>query len=280
MVSRGPFPHRKMIEVFTRNSTFQQLESLQTNRQKRHRLGLSIIEGVRMIDAARRLLAPIDAFVYDKGRPLSSWAKGVFQSAGKESLVGLSSQLFLELSRRSDAPELIAVVRIPEDQLSRIVLSQVPLVLILDRPSSPGNIGSILRSADAFGVDGVIVFGHAADLYSPEALVASMGSIFALPAVRVGDGSTLFRWIGDCKLLFPPLRLIGADESGDLILAGCDLTQPTILIIGNESGGLSTTLSKACDIKTRIPMRGYASSLNAACATTICLYEANRQRSL
>jgi len=64
-----------------------------------------------------------------------------------------------------------------------------------------------------------------------------------------------------------------------MVLAGCDLTQPTIFIIGNEADGMSTALESACDIKTRIPMTGFASSLNAACATSICLYEAVRQRS-
>ncbi len=279
MVPRGLFPHRKVIEVSTRNSIFQQLESIQRNRQKRYRLGLSLVEGVRLIDAVRRFHAPVEAFVYDKEKRLSPWAHDVVQSHEAEALLALSSTLFQDLSRRSDAPALMAVIRTPNDHLSRIVLSEVPLVLILDRPSSPGNIGSIIRSADALGVDGVIVFGHAADLYSPEALTASMGSLFTLPTVRVEQGATLFRWLTECKLLFPTIRLVGADERGDMVLAGCDLTQPTIFIIGNEADGISTALQSACDIKTRIPMTGFASSLNAACATSICLYEAVRQRS-
>ena len=173
----------------------------------------------------------------------------------------------------------MAVIRTPEDHLSRIDLSRVPLVLILDRPSSPGNIGSIIRSADALGVDGVIVFGHAADVYSPEAVTASMGSLFTVPTVRVQRVSTLLAWISEYKRLFPDLRMVGADEHGETILARCDLTQPTIFVIGNETEGISAALQTACDVKTRIPMTGFATSLNAACATTVFLYEAIRQRS-
>lgn len=279
MDPRGLFPHRKVVEVLTRNSIFQQLESLQRNRQKRYRLGLSIIEGVRLTDAARRFRVPVEAFVYDREKRLSRWARNVLQSDEAECLLGLSSALFRDLSRRSDVPELMAVIRTPEDHLSRIVLSELPLLLILDRPSSPGNIGAAIRSAEALGVDGVIIFGHAADLYSPEALAASMGSMFAVPAVRVKDGCTLLQWVNRCRLQFPNIRLIGADERAGTVLAGCDLTQPTIFVVGNEARGVSTTLNRACDVKTRIPMTGFATSFNAACATSICMYEAVRQRS-
>ena len=212
MAFRGPFPHRKAIEVSTRNSVYQQLESLQRNRHKRYRLNLTVIEGVRLIEAARQFHVPMEAIVYNKERQLSSWAHDVVQNCQTERLLALSPSLFLDLSRRSDAPELMAVIRTPGDHLSRIALSKVPLVLILDRPSNPGNVGSIIRSADALGIDGVIVFGHAADLYSPEAVTASMGSLFTLPAVRVNKGPVLFDWLSKCKRLFPDIRLVGADE--------------------------------------------------------------------
>ena len=280
MASRGLFPHREATYVSARNSIFQQLESLKTNRQKRYRLNLTVIEGFRLIEAARRFRVPMEAIVYSDKRHLSPWAQEVVRNCQPERLLALSPTLFADLSRKADAPELIAVVRTPEDRLSRINLSTgVPLILILDRPSKPGNIGSIIRSADALGVDGVIVFGHAADVYSPEAVTASMGSLFSVPTIRVNRVSTLFGWISDHKCRFPGLRMVGADERGETILSGCDLTRPTIFVIGNEAEGISTALQTACDVKTRIPMTGFASSLNAACATTICLYEAVRQRS-
>ena len=190
MAYPGPFPHRKAIDVLARNGIFQQLESLQTNRQKRYRQNLTVIEGVRLLEAASRFRVPIEAIVYSKERHPSSWAQDVMRDCQPERFLALSSSLFASLSRRSDPPELMAVIRTPEDHLSGINRSRVPLILILDRPSSPGNIGSIIRLADALGIDGVIVFGHAADVYSPEAVTASMGSIFAVPTVRVERMST------------------------------------------------------------------------------------------
>ena len=279
MALPGPFPRRRAIEVSTRNSIYQQLESLQRSRQKRYRLGLTVIEGVRLIEAARRFDVPIEALLYNKGKQPSPWAQKLIQSSRAERLLELSPALFEELSRRSDIPELMAVIRTPGDQLSRIGLSATPLILILDRPSNPGNMGTIIRSADALGADGVIVFGHAADLYSPEAVSASMGSLFALPTIRVEKGAVLLQWFAECKRLFPAIRVVGADERGETALGKCDLTKPTIFVIGNEAEGISTALQKTCDVRTRIPMTGFASSLNAACATTICLYEAVRQRS-
>lgn len=279
MALPGPFPRRRATEVSTRNSIYQQLESLQRSRQKRYRLGLTVIEGVRLIEAARRFDMPIEALLYNKEKQPSPWAQKLIQSGRAERLLELSTALFAELSRKSDVPELMAVIRTPGDQLSRIGLSATPLVLILDRPSNPGNIGTIIRSADALGADGVIVFGHAADLYSPEAVSASMGSLFALPTIRVEKGAALLQWFADCKRLFPAIRVVGADERGETALAECDLTKPTIFVIGNEAEGISTGLQNTCDVRTRIPMTGFASSLNAACATTICLYEAVRQRS-
>ena len=279
MALHGPPPHRKAIEVSIRNGTYQQLESLQKSRHKRFRLGLTLIEGVRLIEAANRFDVPIEALLYNKGKQPSPWARRLIQSSRAERLLELSPALFEELSRRSEIPELMAVIRTPEDQLSRISLSATPLVLILDRPANPGNIGSIIRSADALGADGVIVYGRAADLYSPEAVSASMGSLFTLPTIRVERGAVLFQWFAECKRLFPAIRVVGADERGELPLAECDLTQPTIFVIGNEAEGISAALQNTCDVRTRIPMTGFASSLNAACATTICLYEAMRQRS-
>lgn len=279
MASPGPFSHRKAIDVSARNGIFQQLESLQTSRQKRYRLSLTVIEGVRLIEAARRFRVPTEAIVYSNEGHLSLWAQDIILTSQPERFLALSPSLFASLSRRSDPPELMAVIRTPEDHLSRINRSRVPLILILDRPSSPGNIGSIIRSADALGIDGVIVFGHAADVYSPEALTASMGSLFTVPTVRVERMSALLVWISEYKRLFPGLRMVGADERGETILARCDLTQPTIFVIGNEAEGISTALQAACDVKIRISMTGFATSLNVACATTVCLYEAFRQRS-
>jgi tRNA G18 (ribose-2'-O)-methylase SpoU len=143
--------------------------------------------------------------------------------------------------------------------------------VVFDRPSTPGNIGTLVRSADAFGAHGVIVTGHAADPYDPRAVRASTGSLFALPVVRVPGHREVLDWAGRAQL-------VATDEDGDTDLADADLRGPTVVLIGNETTGLTAAWRESAQRTVRIPITGAASSLNAAVAGTVVLYEAARQR--
>jgi TrmH family RNA methyltransferase len=147
-----------------------------------------------------------------------------------------------------------------------------------DRPAAPGNIGTLVRSADAFGAAGVVVTGHAADPYDPRAVRASTGSLFAVPVVRVPSHADVLAWVAGLRDRGVPMRVVGTDETGRVEIAEHDLTGPTILAVGNETHGLSAAWRAACDEMVRIPITGAASSLNAAAAATVALYEAARQR--
>ena len=147
------------------------------------------------------------------------------------------------------------------------------LAVTFDRPASPGNIGTLIRSADAFGAHGLIVTGHAADPYDPKSVRASTGSLFAVPVVRAASHADVIRWART-----GPATIIGTDEKGEADIADIDLTGPAVIVIGNEATGLSEAWRQACDVIARIPITGAASSLNAAGAATVVLYEAARQR--
>lgn len=257
--------------VTTRNARFQQWEALLSNRNKRQRSGEFLVQGVRPITLAVEHGWDVRALLYDADAARSAWATDLFDRLDT-SVFALSSDLMRELGEKSDAPEVVAVVEIPPDDLSRIRLGPSPLVLVFDRPTSPGNIGTLARSADAFGAAGLIVTGHAADVYDPKTVRASTGSVFAVPTVRVPTHQAVLDWAGD------RLRVIGADERGDVEVADCDLTGPSVLVVGNEATGLSTAWRAAADQLVRIPITGSASSLNAATAASILLYEATRQR--
>ena len=153
----------------------------------------------------------------------------------------------------------IAVVEMPPDDLSRIAVRPNFLGLVFDRPSSPGNIGTVIRAADAFGAGGVIVTGHAADPYDPRAVRASTGSLFALPVVRERSHVEVLAWARDAGL-----NVVGTDETGEVDIAAHDLTGPTLLVIGNETSDMSAGWRESCDAIARIPIAGSASSLNAA----------------
>ncbi|MGB4134996.1 MAG: TrmH family RNA methyltransferase [Microbacterium sp.] len=265
--------------ITARNARFQQWQALLTNRNKRTRAREFLIQGVRPITLAVQHGWTIRALLYDRDRELSSWARDLLRTLRTEQ-VAMASELLAELGEKDDPPEVIAVVEMPEDDLDRIPVPQDFLGVLFDRPTSPGNVGSIIRSADALGAHGMIVTGHAADVYDTKSVRSSTGSLFSLPAVRVPSPGEVMRWVDAQRAGGVPIVLVGTDEHGDSDAFDFDLTQPTLLLIGNETKGLSAGWREHCDHLIRIPMAGSASSLNAANAATVVLYEALRQRSV
>jgi TrmH family RNA methyltransferase len=298
--------------VRTEDNVFQHLEVLKRNRQKRHRSGEFFVEGVRAINRAREHRWAVNMLAYVSERPLSSWARDVLAAERAAVHVELSPHLMDALSDKEEPSELVAVLAIPPDDLDRIPLRDDGLVMVFDRPVSPGNLGSIVRSCDALGADGLIVTGHGADLYDPLTVRASMGSLFSLPVVRLGSPAQVQRWVqrwsagldtsaqpvraagsarrgartddgtaNDSEARAERLRrvqVVGGTGDGDHLLDEVDLTGPTVLVVGNETQGLSVGYRQLCDVLVRIPMTGAADSLNVASAASILLYEATRQR--
>jgi TrmH family RNA methyltransferase len=247
----------------------QLLSALLTNRTKRHRRRRLVVQGVRGIDAAvehgwtiRQLLTPA-------GRRLSSWAGGIMTAQPAAEHVELSPDAFAQLADKQDPGELLAVVELRDTSLDSIALDATSLLVVLEQPASPGNVGSIVRSADALGASAVVVTGHGADPYDPRAVRASVGSVFALPvALAPSIASVIDRW--------PGLRVVGADERG-IPLARTDIARPLAIACGSEGRGLSRGARDCCAELAAIPMSGSASSLNVAAAAAIFLYETARR---
>ncbi|WP_059007676.1 TrmH family RNA methyltransferase [Streptomyces specialis] len=264
--------------ITTRNARFQQWQAQLTNRTKRHRAGEFLVQGVRPISQAVEHGWTIRALLFDPSRPLTRWASGLLRDVPAEK-IAMAPELLAELGEKDDgAPELVAVAEMPPDDLARVPVGPAFLGVVFDRPTSPGNIGTIIRSADSFGAGGLIVTGHAADVYDPKSVRASTGSLFALPVVRIPGHREVANWLTDVRAQGVPVTVVGTDESGETDVAGSDLTGPVLLLIGNETAGLSAAWRDLCDTLVRIPMTGSASSLNAASAATVVLYEAARQR--
>lgn len=262
----------------TRNARFQEWAALLVNRTKRHRRREFLVQGVRPITMAVRSGWEIRELLYDADARLSAWARQMIDTVSARRYA-VAGELMAELGGKEDGrPELLAVVGQPEDDLGRIPVSPEMLVVVLDRPTSPGNIGTVIRSADALGAGGVIVTGHAADVYDPKCVRASTGSLFAVPVVRAASHHSVLDWLAAVRSAGVPARLAGTDEHGDTTIFRYDLTGPTVLVVGNETTGLSAAWRQACDHLLRIPMTGAASSLNAATAAAIMLYERLRQR--
>jgi TrmH family RNA methyltransferase len=273
----------RVLRVSARNASFQQWQALLSNRKKRQRAGEFVVHGVRPITLALRHGWPVRALIYDAGRPLSAWAAGIVGdgspgTAGAQR-VAMAGELLRELGEKDEAaPELVAVVAMPADDYARIPVGPDFLGVVLDRPASPGNIGTVVRSADAFGASGVIVTVHGADPYDPKAVRASTGSLFAVPVVRDEGPAGVLEWARAARRDGVPVAVLGTDEHGDVAAADADLAGPVLLVVGNEATGLSEGWRAACDRIVGIPITGSASSLNAASAATVLLYEAARQR--
>jgi 23S rRNA (uridine2479-2'-O)-methyltransferase len=264
--------------ITTRNATFQQWQSLLTNRSKRHRAGEFFIHGVRPISQAVSEGWTISALLHD-GRPNpSAWAKELLTSVPAARFT-VAPDLMAELGEKSEsAPELLAVARMRPDDLTRIETGSTLLAVVFDRPASPGNVGTLVRSVDAFGGSGLVVTGHAADPYDPRCIRASTGSFFSVPVLRAASHRDVLAWLSGLRSGGLPVTVLGTDENGTADVRAVGLRGPAVIVIGNETTGLAAAWRDECDVVMRIPMAGTASSLNAATAGSIVLYEAMRQR--
>lgn len=269
-----------VITIAAENNVFQEIDALRRNREKRNALRQCFFEGVRNINNAIQYGWMIESFLYSRDRRLSPWAEAILKTSRAKKHYELPLHLLKKLSDKEEPSELLAVARIPQDDLSRIPLSKNLFVVVFDRPSSPGNLGTLLRSCDAFGTDGVIITGHAVDAYDPETIRAATGSLFAIPIVRLESHKALLPWFEKIRRHNADFQIVGTDEKGTVALSDCVFTNPTILLVGNETRGLSAAYLELCDTLAKIPMQGSASSLNVACATSIALYEMHRQRGI
>lgn len=270
----------RTVRIFSENNDFQYAETLRRNREKRHRQREFFVEGVRSINQALKYHWRIRAFLYSREHKLSDWAQQILRASQAETHYELPFALLDKLSNKEETSELIALVSMPEDDLARIPTNEQMLIVIFDRPASPGNLGTIIRSCDALNADGLIITGHSVDLYDPETLCATTGSFFALPIVRASSPRELIPWITTLRQRYDALHIVGSDEKAEIDIAEYDFRQPTLLIVGNETWGMSAAYRELCDVIVKIPIQGSASSLNVACATSILLYEIDRQRRL
>lgn len=220
----------------------------------------------------------MDTFAYSRERPLSRWAEEILERSGARTHLELSLELLRELSDKEETSELLAVIEMRGNDPARIPLRPNALVVVADRPTSPGNLGSLIRSSDAFGADALVVTGHAADLYDPQTVRASVGSLFAIPCLALPSHRELLEWLDHARTRVEGIRLVGTSASAAIPLRQFDFTAPVVLLVGNETAGLSHAYRTACDAMVTIPMRGSPTSLNLAAAASIVLYEIDSQR--
>ena len=269
----------KTVKMYARNADFQRFEALKRSREKRSRQGLFFLEGVQMVEQSIRHGWRFYAMAVADGKRLSGWAEDMIRRADPQVLYQMAPALHGELSDRENPCEILGLLYAREDGMARLSArlagAYPPLIAVFDRPASPGNLGTFLRSADAFSASGALVTGHAADFYDPQCIRASVGTLFSIPFASLSGAEEA----ADCLRALPcrPL-IVGTSAHGTVNLSDVDLTGPVALAVGNETFGLSQAWKEKCDVLARIPIFGAASSLNAGSAATVCFYEICRQR--
>jgi len=265
--------------LYSSNAAYQLFETLKSNRAKRHRQGVFLVEGVKSINEALRNGWRVQSFLYSFERPLSDWATCLLEGIQTDINYELTQALMDKLSDKTDTSELLAVAYMREEKPFGHVCDN-PILALFDRPSNKGNLGTLLRSCDALGAHGLILTGHCVDIYDPEVVRSSMGSFFRVPFLRLSSNGDIEALLADLREEYPGLQIIGTTAHRKKVISELDLTGPVLFMIGNETGGLNRWLTGQCNVLATIPMRpdAAATSFNVSCAATVMLYEAARQR--
>ena len=263
-----------MAIVSVQNPLIKRIRSL-SQRKYRHRQGLFFVEGIRAVDEALTTRAPVDRIVYSPERLRSARAMATIRAAaeGGVEAVEVSAKVFDSISSREEGQGIGAVVRVRARGLDDLKVGRCALVVALVEPRDPGNLGSIVRTADCAGASGLVVVGTSSDLYDPKSVRASMGSLFALPVVAAPDPAALAAWSKAAGA-----ACIGTSAHARRSCFEFDMTGPLVLVLGPERGGLDKASLEVCDEVICIPMHGRGSSLNLSAAAAVLLFEAMRQR--
>lgn len=268
----------KLIKLNKKNNDFQHIEVIKRNRYKRHKYQKIFIEGVRNINNAIKYDWRIESFIYPENKKLSKWATDIISNSKADFHYSLTNELITDLSDKEDVSEIMAIAKTKSYDFNKIELKDDLLVAIFDRPSNPGNLGTIIRSCDSFKVDALIITGHSVDLFDPATIKSSVGSFFNLPIFVLESHESIKPLFDLLKSKNISAQIVGTTARTDKLIEDVDFTKATFFVIGNETSGMSHSYKNLCDTSIKIPIYGNATSLNVACATSIILYEIDRQR--
>ncbi len=270
------------------NPKIKTLLELQEKSKLRREMGLFVVEGRRelahCLDAG---FVPDTIFIcpeiYDPDREgvppegratCGTEAGGLYPLPEDTKIFHVSRNVYEKIAYRGGTEGIIAEIKYKERKLEDIKLRENPLVIVLESVEKPGNLGAVLRSADAAGADAVIICDPLTDLYNPNLIRASIGAIFSRQVVAATSEETI-SWLkahGIC--------ILTAQLQDSSLYYDTPMTGPTAIVMGTESTGLTDIWRKAADRHIRIPMLGQLDSLNVSVSAAILLYEAVRQRRL
>ena len=231
--------------------------------------GEFFIEGLRTVGEAIQTGAPIQSLVISPDLLVSAFGQSLLThpAVDKVERIEVSKEVYEKIAHREGPQGIGAVVQQSWHPLKQLEINQTSLWVALDRIADPGNLGTIMRTAEAVGCQGLILLGPSTDPHDPTAVKASMGAVFSLSLVK-SDWTAFHTWLVENRI-----NLIGTSDQSMTEYQAISYQRPLTLLMGSERQGLLDEMINACDSLVRIPMVGRADSLNLAVATGIVLYE-------
>ena len=250
----------------TSNSQIKEIMSLMKKSGERKSRGLFVIEGFRLFkEVPAELIDKVyasESFVNSKGKLPYGYDTEI-----------VSDSVFEHMSGTRTPQGVLATVRMTDYSIEDIIGDSEPLIVVLENIQDPGNLGTIIRTAEGAGASGIIMSSDTVDIYNPKVVRSTMGSLFRMPFVYSDDICSTVRKLNDSGINTYAAHLAGSCDYCD-----ADYRRPSAIMIGNEGNGLTDSLTSLASGRIRIPMGGMLESLNAAVSTAVILYEAARQR--
>lgn len=255
-----------MPEIITslHNPKVKELQLLETKSRERRARGLFVVEGLREFDRAVKCgFKPVTVFALENVSCPGDCEDKVFR---------VSQPVYEKIAYRGSTEGLVAIMESRDFRLDELNPGPSPLVIVLESVEKPGNLGAVLRTADAAGVSAVIICDPLTDIYNPNLIRASLGAVFSVPVVACPSGEA-YQW-----LKLHGMSVLTAQLQDSKPYYDTDMIRPTALVFGAEDTGLSDFWRERADAHIRIPMTGLMDSLNVSVSAAILCFEAVRQR--
>lgn len=258
------------------NPKIKLLLELQEKSKTRRKEGLFVVEGRRellhCIESGYEVHTLFICSEILSGKDFKEIESALKSQAAQAGVFDIPAQLYDKVAYRGGTEGVIAELKCREHGLESLNIKENPVVVVLESVEKPGNLGAILRSADASGVDAVIVCDPLTDMYNPNLIRSSIGAIFTVPVAAASSEETI-KWLKDRGIKIYTAQLQDSEWYYDT-----DMKCGTAVVMGTEATGLTDAWRKAADAHIKIPMLGRLDSLNVSVSAAILMYEAVRQR--
>jgi TrmH family RNA methyltransferase len=263
--------NKKALISSTSSGQMKNLVLLQKKAKAREKQGIFVVEGWKMFDEAVKAGILVKAYVSNNFYHTKLQENPQYFTGIDYEIV--TDSVFKEVSDTKTPQGIMGTVRKPEYSLERMIGTEEAFLLLLEDIRDPGNLGTMIRTAECAGITGIVLNSTCVDIYNPKVIRSTMGSVYRVPIYRAEDFKSTLEKIKNRKIVIFAAHLMGKTyDTEGLFQDKC------AFLIGNEANGLSDKTASMADLLIKIPMAGKAESLNAAVAAAILMYEAVRQK--